>query len=133
MVQYQRYVRVRVCVCTRVCNITFRVPLVYYIVVFLVSARTCRDYGRVRYTLLAPTRGNCLFNYAISSIIITGNLFDVYYVCSKVVCVRACASLLLCISQFFPHMHRPHCFVLCLYEIYSYSPWSLHVVISALS
>ena len=53
MVQYQRYVRVRVCVCTRVCNITFRVPV--GIVVLLVSARICRDYGRVRYTLLAPT------------------------------------------------------------------------------
>ena len=70
---------------------------------------TCEYVGRQRcgtctlLSSLAPPHGNCFSNYAISSIIITSNLFSVCCVCSKAVCVCVCvcvcASLLVSISQ----------------------------------
>ena len=100
------------------------------------TSYTCEYVGRQRcgtctlLSSLAPPHGNCFFNYAISSIIITSNLFSVCCVCSKAVCVCVarpcvcvcvcvCASLLVSISQLLrrviiererethTHTHRP--------------------------
>ena len=66
----------------------------------------------------------------------------IIYMCSKVVCMCVCVReypYYFAFPSFFIHTQTTLCtslcliILLCLYEIHTYSQWSLHVVVSTLN